>query len=163
MQFAIIYILNIILEESKVACVQRGNKVWKKKDVYSRLTFIPSAKRTTPINNLISRTKVLKLFLDEFVSSRCRTNNAPVKIKEVIDNNFKENALIIPLACKSGPVKVLVIERAGERRRNKRRNILYGNDEHPRQFLVEKGNDTNDKGEIEIKRAPLINIGRSFS
>lgn len=87
-----------------------------------------------------------------------------MKIKEIIDNNFKENALIILLACKfAGPVKVLVIERAGEWRKNKRRNIFYGDDEHSRQFLVEKSNNTNDKREKEIKRVPLINIGRSFS
>jgi hypothetical protein len=84
-----------------------------------------------------------------------------VKIKEVIDNNFKEDALIIPLACKSRPVKVLVIERENDE--GIREGIFStGGDEHSRQFLVEKDNDTNDKGGKEIKRVPLINTRHNW-
>lgn len=90
--------------------VFKEKRKFKKKCLFL-INFIPSMKRVMCRSTiLIFRTKVLKLFLDEFISSRCRTNNVSVKIKEVIDN-FKENALIIPLACKLEPVKVLVIER----------------------------------------------------
>lgn len=53
-----------------------------------------------PINNLIF-CRNFEVVPDEFISCRCRANNASAKIEGVMDDNYQQNALIILLASAS--------------------------------------------------------------
>lgn len=87
-----------------------------------------------------------------------------MKIEEVIDNNYQQNALIISLVRQPvRPVEVSVIERAAEKEEeeNLQEAEEYSSldeDEHSRQFSIGKDNSANDETkERERKREIFVN------